>query len=590
VGSRNIVLFLAALFLATPEPHEVHGGALLLVDDPTLLTQLENAGFSFAEIVGKSRLATIASTVEHDIAEFTRSSLGAPGTLALGELEPDTPGGAPKNGPRRPFRPRWLERGQFELIAVVNRLDRATFDPPESGLCGEVRLVYRLALAPPSRPVTRLPMTVNVRIPQPRPPHDTDCRHIAARWQSNPDVAAILHTLPAYTKIEINFQSIHTPATRKDMDDSAEYVLRAFRANRFSLAPDPLFNTPRTDLRDAERAELSRWIADNLAAIDRGAAVVPERFLATRAVSVSPRGLAHPENKPFSQLFPDPRASFGGLPLEKNLLATTPELLVRRLDEATCPGCHQSRAVAGFHLLGEERDASTFNALAVGHSAHLTSDLPWRARFLGAVLRGEDPPPRPFSGHPDERSDCGVSPGFASWRCAPGLACRDIHHADVGVCVPERRGSPGAPCEEATIRSASRPEGVFVTHTQADEECPDPKAAQRVGAFCAPNWLGFTGGMCSERCAVVGETNDGAMCAELPSAGYEGDCFTKREPVEPCLKRHTVVAKVGACSATQPCRDDYACTRVPRAPLDVGACVPPYFVFQVRVDGPLLDR
>jgi hypothetical protein len=31
---------------------------------------------------------------------------------------------------------------------------------------------------------------------------------------------------------------------------------------------------------------------------------------------------------------------------------------MRRLDTLTCQGCHHARAVAGFHLLGDERDPS----------------------------------------------------------------------------------------------------------------------------------------------------------------------------------------------------------------------------------------
>jgi hypothetical protein len=113
---------------------------------------------------------------------------------------------------------------------------------------------------------------------------------------------------------------------------------------------------------------------------------------------------------------------------------------------------------------------------------------------------------------------------------------------------------------------------------------------QATGKFCAPNWLGFTGGVCSERCSEVGEHRAGAICAPLPSAGYEADCFVSEEPVEQCLPRHFVTAWVASCDADHPCRADYGCARVPNAPLGVGACVPPYFIFQARVDGPRLDR
>jgi hypothetical protein len=109
-------------------------------------------------------------------------------------------------------------------------------------------------------------------------------------------------------------------------------------------------------------------------------------------------------------------------------------------------------------------------------------------------------------------------------------------------------------------------------------------------AFCAPNSLGFTGGMCSRRCETPGQVVGRAICARLPAAGYEADCMNSREPVERCLERHLVSALVASCDIDTPCRGDYACASVRGAPKGVGACVPPYFLFQARVDGPLLDR
>jgi hypothetical protein len=571
---KTLALLFACLFMSRPERQaEIPRVTPLLVDDPAIIAELEESGFSFSEIVGSTRLAMIAATVERDVAELVQDASAA--------------------SPRRPFQPHWFRRGHFELIGVVNRIDRAPFDPPGSKLCGEVRLVYRLALAPPGRPITRLPMTVNVRIPQPQGKGDTDCRHVARRWQSDSNIVGILRALPPFAEVEINFQLVHVPATRNDMDDNAEYVLRAFSADLSGLVPDTLFNTPRSDLTDPERLELARWIVQNLDAIDRGTAVVPEKFLATRAVSVSPRGLVHLTNRPFSQLFPDPRATFAGVTSDRRALVTTPELLVRRLDEGTCPGCHQSRGVAGFHLLGEERERGTsFNALAVGHSPHLTADLEWRARFLASVARGEQVPTRPFAGHPRGAygDECGLVAGFLAWTCAPGFACRDLHHFDVGVCTPTSAGEPGDPCEDVQTRASMRPEGIVVSPFPPDPACAKPMTGMTAGPVCAPNWLGFTGGMCSELCSRIGEVKEGAICAPLPAVNYEKDCLVSREPIEECLRRHYISARIATCSPDRPCRDDYVCARVPGAVAGTGACIPPYFLFQIRVDGPLLDR
>jgi hypothetical protein len=50
------------------------------------------------------------------------------------------------------------------------------------------------------------------------------------------------------------------------------------------------------------------------------------------------------------------------------------------------------------------------------------------------------------------------------------------------------------------------------------------------------------------------------------------------------------LALLRSCSRAEPCRDDYVCLRMPNEPLDHGACVPPYFLAQVRIDGPPIDR
>jgi hypothetical protein len=567
----TVAVVLALIIVARARDRGDEAGlSALLIDDPVALTRLEEHGFSFGDVVGAKRLDAIAAAIADDMTELMRDAVPA--------------------DPRRPFQPSWLTRGHFELVGVVNRLDRAPFDPPPS--CGEVRLVYRLALSPQARPVTRMPMTVNVRIPQPRPGGDADCRGVARRWRSEKDVAAILRDLPPLAKVEINFQSVHIPVTRRGMDDSARYVLRAFKVSGDSLVPDLLFNTPRTDLSERERAELATWIQQNLDAIDRGTAVLPEKFLATRAVSTSPRGLAHLDNRPFSQLFPD-ATRFASPALRTRALVTTPELLLRRLDEATCQGCHQSRGVAGFHLLGEERDPkATSNALAVGRSPHLMADLEWRAQVLANVAQGKLPPSRPFAGHPSGAygDPCGLVEGFASWTCGPGLACRDVHGADVGVCVPANGHGLGDPCQDARIVPSPRLEGALVSVADADGDCQAPMLVDKAGPACFPNELGFTGGLCTGPCAMPGKVNDRAICAAIPFAGFERDCMASLEPIETCLKRHSTLAWIPRCGADRACRDDYVCAHVPGAEPHTGGCIPPYFAFQIRVDGPRLDR
>lgn len=74
------------------------------------------------------------------------------------------------------------------------------------------------------------------------------------------------------------------------------------------------------------------------------------------------------------------------------------------------------------------------------------------------------------------------------------------------------------------------------------------------------------------------------------------NCVEVDAPIEACAARPENGARVlaRACDANQPCRDDFTCVRVENekggALAPMGACVPPYFVYQMRVDGPRLDR
>ncbi len=595
VHAKDAILFVVCLAVARPDaragaalldlPNVPPTDAALLVDDPRTMVRLEGEGYAFDRVLSEGQRRSLLEIVQADMSEIVR--------------------GLTSRSAQRPFRVVWMVRGRFELVGVVNRLDRRVFDAPDAPTCGEVRLVYRLALENKGRPSTRMPMTVNVRIPQPAA-RGADCGAVARAWRSPHDVGALLAALPPPTKVEVNFQSVHIPSSREDMDDHAEYIERTLSITGDRLEPDVLMDTPRDDLSEGERADLLAWIGSNLDAIDDGRALIPARFLAQRAISVSPRGLVKPANRPFARLFGGDdatgsealRRAVPSAALASRARVTNHALLLRRLDEATCPGCHQSRGIAGFHLLGEERDRSVaFNALAVGHSPHLGADLTWRRAYLDALADGRPlPSSRPFAVRPDGEgaygAECGVAPEYAAWTCGPGLVCRDLHHGPVGVCAPAVTSRAGEPCEAVKTAPASRPEGPLVTSLGADPSCPAPVNEARTGLFCAPNWLGFTGGMCSERCDAIGEIDarSSAICAGLPSAGYEAECFVGREPVEACLPRHLVRARIATCDAAHPCRDDYACARIPGAPTGVGACIPPYFVFQLRVDGPALDR
>ena len=574
--------------------------ASVIETDPHAMVGLELRGLSLPRLFGaRGRtndalsetplFASLVRVLREDLRELdARDSIG------------DDP------APNRPFRLRWLRdpHARFELVGAVHRPDRGfAAGPHGTGACGEARLVYRLVLEPEHRPPTALPMTVSLVFPQNA--DAATCATIARRWRSIPGggvarldaLAELFRSLPSFVKVETNLQNLHGPALRAGEDDHAEYLLHTFARNGDTLVAEPLLDTPRDDLDAPSRAALATWIRDNLAAIDRGTHVIPQRFLATRAVSVAPRGLARQHNRVFSRMFGDGQEAFGALSFADTALVKSPRGLVRRLDQGTCSGCHESRAIAGFHLLGEDRNANVrFNALALGRSTHLQAELDWREAMAKATANGERfDVPKPFA----DRSAFGgygahcAKPGdsdatFASWRCDAGLRCRDLYGDDVGECAPADANHEGDACEDARAEPADGPDGDRIV-AAPKETCVFDGKRSTLDA-CSPNHYGFPGGMCSEECTRLGPAGHDHVCADLPASGYESDCFSIAVPIEKCLETHVARRRVRGCDVTRPCRDDYACARVPGLSPREGACVPPYFVFQARVDGPLFDR
>lgn len=567
----------------------------LLIADPATLIALERGGLAFGRQLGapgedgrhllaSPRYAALVAVIAGDLAELAQRPGVARSQFPL-DLE----------RLNYVFDPRWLRSPDthFELVGVSNRLDMQFATPGE---CGQLRLIYRLALQATGRPVVRLPMTINVIRHLPMTERGS-CAAFAQRWRALPTTAAeraaalaqLVSQLTPIRRVETNFQNLHGPGT-PFADDHAEYVLRSFDVVGDRLVPRLLLNTPRPDLDAGERAALAAWISDHFADIDGGTAVVPDRFLATRAISVSPRGLSRPGNRVFAQLF---RAdAFARLPYAQGTLVRSPRGLLRRLDGFTCAGCHQSRALAGFHLPGEERDpARTFNALAVGVSPHLHEELAWRSRLVSAAATGTAfAEPRPFperAGRGGYGAHCGLGdPGFAGWTCADGLTCRDSAHDEVGVCAPAAPAA-GDGCEDARV--VGRP-GASGDQVVADRPASCQAVARR--PLCVGNDYGFPSGFCTESCARPGERAGATVCTQMLLSGYEQACFPLDQPIEACVAEQRLVAAMTsrACSVDQPCRDDYGCLRYPGSAPGTGACVPPYFLFDFRVDGPRLDR
>ena len=498
----------------------------------------------------------------------------------------------------RLFDERWLrsEEMSFELVGVFNRLDRKVF---YEGTCGEIRFVYRLRYdttqggAPMA---SRLPMTLNVVL---RVDASTGCAEVARAWQapvglSGRELAAwmLQHgaLAPAMRErwslqsVETNVQTIRLQSTvHATLAGHVEYAMRVFHptdASRTAFAPAPMENMPDVEalLRDASlRADLLAHLrsTEALEALDRGTLALPDRYLTTHATSVAPRGSTRTNNRPFARIFN--ADDFADLDLGGYQTIQSPRALLRRLDGASCTGCHQSRSIAGFHHVGRDpEDAPAWRSLLSGSSTHLEADLERRRAYVAAVANGARPDEfRPIperQGIPGvEGAPCGLGdPGFADWTCADGLACLALEDDEIGICASEP--GLGSPCELGT------PVPHDVPHRERVRAMSRRPCGQQ--QHCNPNIAGFPLGFCTSSCADVGP--DGACAAFLDVDTFQA-CLRASYPSEICASQYVLDVGVPACNRDHPCRQDYVCARTETQ--GRGACVPPYFVFPLRLDG-----
>jgi hypothetical protein len=569
------------------------------IRDPETLAALERKGFGLGELVFEDKARTTAELDRipgmKSLFDVLRADLqSVKRTHPLAKVT--------SSDGFRLFDERWFASSEtrFELIGVFNRLDRRVFYP---GTCGEIRFLYRLSYETThagSPMAGRLPMTLNLVF---LVKGDQSCRAVARSWRAPNDASASKRSewlvtdgplAPssrahwALKSIEANLQSFRLQSfVHPTLAGHIDYVLRVFHGageRRDAFVPAPMENMPDVAAIEKDpklRAALLAHLNDPAvrAAIDRGTLNLPEHFLAKRAVSVSPRGLTRTANRPFRKLFKD--SEFTTLPIVGASTIATPAALLRRLDGATCTGCHQSRSIAGFHHVGDDRAGHpAFDALLSGSSSHLESDLERRRAYVAKVAAGSEteefrPLPERQGAGTGFGAPCGLhDAGFADWTCAGGFRCAKLEDPEVGTCLPDH--GVGSPCQYGEVSSKVTPHRDQVVNMK-NEAC---REAQR----CDTNRSGFPLGACAAAC---NSNAPGSTCADFLDADAFQNCLRSRQTFEACTKEHVFGAGLRACDADDPCRQDYVCVRS-RTP-GVGACVPPYFVYQLRLDGyPLL--
>lgn len=569
-----------------------------VVWDPNTLVKLQAAGLELgsllpgfptsgptAELIKNKVYSSIVESIARDLAALKKADARLSTTMSTSH---------------RLFDISWLnaKSATFELAAIVNRLDRAPF---ESNSCGELRLIYRLTYDLKDKGHTihsRLPFTVNMVFHQPKG-QENFCAGYVAKWNSflsaiatenSGKATALLHESLTHLKsIETNMQSVRWPSTtRGDLGAHAEYLLRVFRVKSGKAELTPLENTPayeRIAKNPLQKKALLLWIKENLSNINDGIAIAPEQFLISKATSFSPRGLTRIANRPWSAIFS--ATDFKDLDYQALSYIKSPAALLRRLDDSSCTGCHQNRSVAGFHILGVDRPGtSPFNAIAVPGSPHFINDLPRRSAFYQDMKAKKTPADfRPLSERSTDEdgsfgAHCGLGdPGFKDWTCGKNLVCKSygLEKSDntVGQCFSSGiYAEVGEPCETGQMLPNIDPHKDRVKQTQS-------LTCQSEG-YCESNYVGFPEGMCAQSCASQSPDSTIMTCGAIAILAGFNSCLGKGLPFTKCLDENTRPAGLRSCSIESPCRDDFLCSGLFGK---TGTCIPPYFLFQMRVDG-----
>ena len=143
----------------------------------------------------------------------------------------------------------------------------------------------------------------------------------------------------------------------------------------------------------------------------------------------------------------------------------------------------------------------------------------------------------------------------------------------MGSCAKPGAGRAGDACASGTITA------------EADARRDGVKAVTKTacgGGVCEANGVGFPGGMCAARCDALGE---GGVCGTIPLLADFNACLAAKRPFATCIATSVRPGGLRACDAKSACRDDYVCAKLPNGK---GGCMPPYFLFQLRVDGHLV--
>ncbi len=569
---------------------------ILIMDQVDQMSQLEKEGLTFSQIVsGKPRTTntnlyknkaykSFANVINADLDKIKSGDKYLSVTMSK---------------KHRLFDKRWWssKRSFYELVGLVTRLDRAPFSNDPRYKCGEVRLLYRMAYNKTHMKeniYSRLPVTINMVFwLVDKDGSSNNCTEIAKSWRGSPlEVVKnnmFLFKMKNLKSLEVNLQAVRWPSTvRGDFGGYAEYLLRVFSYDQSKKVFTPALMENMVDVAKVKsspklKKELKDFLTnpENLKKFDEGIGVIPEKFVTKKAISVAFHGIARLANRPFDQIYKE--SDFEKVNFKENTFVKTPGAYLRRLNDMTCIGCHQSRSVAGFHFVGVDRK-NTFsaNAVKMARSGHLQLDLLRRQKYFASLLANKKPDEkRGFSerleterGGYGAHCTLGKDPSFSKWTCESGLKCQSIDTAInnniIGVCLPEVNKFAGDPCDVGRVSQNA--------NGRKDRVIKKVARACRSDQYCFKARDGFPGGLCHNYCEKIGK---GEACGLIAFNGFNS-CLFQNKPFTKCLTDFTGDISLKACDNNTPCRDDFVCARSKN---NTGVCIPPYFLFQLRVDG-----
>ncbi|AWL99447.1 hypothetical protein [Bradyrhizobium amphicarpaeae] len=379
---------------------------------------------------------------------------------------------------------------RFVLAGIVNRMDRA-YASEES--CGEIRLIYRLARFDGTT-ATRLPMTLNL-VMKARDARQMDangkpisCAEVARRWLDNGNWQGLIGSRDdaMLDRIETNIQ-LSVAAKSALHDFRSDYLLKVFKYDTATktFAESTLENQIDRDrimADDALRRDFKDWLLapEHLRAFDRGTVLIPEKFLARRAVVPTPAGLDASALQPeFGMMQAEWEGKGEPVFTDNDVVGALKQAAARgelrnirsvagfqrRLNDVTCSGCHQTRGIGGFHFPGVDWLADKpSNSTIVPASPHFFGDQPRRRDILTAFAAGKRPDfSRGFASRPQTRGSrelagseyqdgwgahCSLQDAgpetrdesFTSWSCATGLTCQAAAASrHIGMCFIKTR-------------------------------------------------------------------------------------------------------------------------------------------------------